>query len=489
VTSNGFDDAAAPRRSSSRASTASVIAVIAIATYLVVAWFPGAHAANAHTGDTDVLVTGAHHALHCIEHGTFTGCGHPSGSTHSLVGPYPLLQYLPASAFLAMGMSEPHAVEALARLNTLAFAAALAICVVALGRRQRALAAIAIVALLASSATFQGTAGFGEMLAATALLAMAAAVIRRRPWWIVITVALAMTTKETMLPFAVAICWVLGRDRALLPERRIRIPIIAGAAAGLLVNVAFNVFRFGSPRNRTYLDPLFRTPGVVRKLNFLAGGWLSPSAGVVWFWPVATAVIIAATVVATVHAARRESWRTWLPQLALFAVIMAFLLGLAFWLSPFGWIAYGPRLAVPIVPIVMLASLHTTGDELDRLMHRLLRPWWRWACVTVAIVVVGWAQFGAAFSHGAAVNRLVSGDGTCPSMIETPVQADAGLYFRCTQHVMWRLHPSVLRAALTAGGGWALVSRILLSSASVAMLAVARRDAGRGPDLQRAAPR
>ena len=66
-------------------------------------------------------------------------------------------------------------------------------------------------------------------------------------------------------------------------------------------------------------------------------------------------------------------------------------------------------------------------------------------------------------------------------MIDTPIQKDAGLYYRCTQHTMWRLQPSVLRSAATAGNGWGMVARVLLASATVALLLAARRSAGHEP--------
>ena len=59
-------------------------------------------------------------------------------------------------------------------------------------------------------------------------------------------------------------------------------------------------------------------------------------------------------------------------------------------------------------------------------------------------------------------------------MTDTPIQNDIDRYFSCTQHTMWRLHSLPIDEAATEGGGVALLGRLLLSAATIALLLHAR---------------
>jgi hypothetical protein len=69
-------------------------------------------------------------------------------------------------------------------------------------------------------------------------------------------------------------------------------------------------------------------------------------------------------------------------------------------------------------------------------------------------------------------------------------------YYHCAQLVMWRVHPIVVMAAATDGGGDALAARLMLSVASVLLVTdlvgrVRRHpsdQAGRRPGLEADVP-
>jgi hypothetical protein len=59
---------------------------------------------------------------------------------------------------------------------------------------------------------------------------------------------------------------------------------LAFVVSGAVV-IGFNFLRFGSFRNELYLNPIFLVPDLGTQLRNAAGLWLSPSGGLLTFWP------------------------------------------------------------------------------------------------------------------------------------------------------------------------------------------------------------
>ena len=453
-----------------------------VVVYLVLVLVTALPRGNAHTGDTDTLVAGTRAALHCIGDGVFRGCGHPSGGRGTAVGPYGLLQYLPAAGLIGIGLSNSAAVRGLAGVNFIAFAGCLVLALVAARRlRPPNWGPLLVVALLASSLTYQSTAGFGEGLGAFVTLAAVVAALYRRPVLIAVTVALAATGRETVAPFVLVLALVAGRrdEDGLLPPASVLIPTVAGAAAGVIANFAFNVFRYGTYRNLEYLDPIFRAPGQGRKLRFLLGIWFSPANGVAWYWPVATALLIAgaiATALALIRSPR--DWRAWLPGAVALAALGGFGVGLAAWYTPVGWIAYGPRLMVPLLPAALVVLLYETGLRLARWLARGVVVA---AAIVAFVIVAGWPEFGAPWSYKPAIESALiapSPQHGCPRLTEVVITNGPARYYPCAERVMWRTRPSVIWTAATAtrGGIAALAARVIAAAACATLLVLARRS-------------
>lgn len=446
-----------------------------------------AHRGSGHldTGDSNNLVAGARTALHCLRDGVFTECAVVGAGPRSLVFPYPLLQYLPAAGFVAAGAADPTVVRWLGVVSWFAFAATLVIVVWTL-RRHPLAAALGVAALLGSSATYHATSAFGEMLAASAVVAAVAAATTRRTVLIAVLFFVAALSKETMGPFLVVLGLVAGRqpgDR-WVPRRAVTLAVVGGALAGMVASALFNVFRFGSLRNVAYLDPEFRTRGLDRIVTFFVAQWVSPSSGIPEYWPVATAIVLVGAGVSLARwwSARSQHRSVDRDDVRIVAVAVAtvgFTAGLALWYSPFGWIAYGPRLAVPLLPAAALTVLHLAGPRLDR---------WARRCgpvaiglLVVAVVAVSFPQYGAPWRWWPGIQALIAPDASCPSLLEFGTDVEAG--DRCFRRLMFRARPSVL-AAVLRGGGWQLWTARATAAASVALLVVGARSlaqAGGGP--------
>jgi hypothetical protein len=461
-----------------------------LVAFVLLLWFNAAPLGNIHTGDTDNLVLGARAASECVHLGQWTGCGHTPGQRWTAVFPYPLLQYLPATVLVHFKWSNSAITGALARINIIAFAACLVLLAMAARRfGRRGLLGPLLAVGLASSAVYQATAGFGEMLAATVILAATVAVLYRRPVLTVLLMALAVTSKETLAPFLLLLALLGGRDETdrWLPPKRVLIPVCVGLVLGQFATIAFNIFRFGTWQNVFYLDPQFRTPGLRRQAEFLLGLWTSPTSGLAVFWPVATIVFVGAAVVAVRRLVTRpKDLRSWLPTTLAVAIPVAFTAGLALWFAPFGWIAYGPRLAVPIAPSGAVIALWTMRTEHQPILRRLLggRPVAA-VVLTLGVIVAGWPQFGAAWSSWSAVSRLIRADNRCPNLTEISLQQNARVHYDCTSHAMWRTDSLPVAKAATAGGGWAIAARIIAALACATAFAHSRRELRAASDPRR----
>ena len=436
-----------------------LVAAVLLLTYVELLWIDAFPVGHHHTGDTNNLVAGARSALDCIDQGVWRNCGHDSGSPHTGVFHYPLLQYLPASLAILLGASDAAALGFLARLNVLAFGGCLTLIWLALRQRPR-LAALGVVAVLASAATYQSTSAFGEMFAAFVILGAVVSIRARRTLLIVALTALACMAKETVPPFLVVLGLLVGRDeKRLLPSRRLLSAMFAGITLGVLCNFGFNQFRFGTFSNLLLTQPMFRTPGWRLRFEILAGEWFSTVGGLVWFWPIATLVLASC---ATIGLKRLlltpRQPLDWIPPIAVTTIGLGYTFGLANWFAPFGWTAYGHRLAVPLLPALLVTALVIAEADLDSALARLGARRFVAGVLLTGAVIISLPQLMAPWTWRAAMGEMGAADADC----SVPVYIDRtpDLYYHCLTDTMWAEDLSVLIAA-AKGDGASTTARVL----------------------------
>ena len=455
-----------------RVRWAVAITAVLVLAYIELLWinaFPWGHL---HTGDTNHLVKGARTALDCIGDGVWIGCGNVDGNPNSGVFHYSMLQYIPAALFLALGASEAATLELLARISVVAFAGCFLLMWYAL-RQQPRLAALGCLALLGSAATYHATSSFSEMLAGALFLAAIVAAGTRRPILILLVFWAATLGKETFPPFLLMFGVLAGRDDedGLLPPFRILLPIIGGVGLGVASFTAFNYFRFTSPWNLTSIQPEFRTPTWGLRFEFLAGQWFSPAAGIVWFWPIAAVLLFAALVITCRRlASGHRLLLTWLPLTALVVGLVGFTAGLSMWFAPFGWIAYGPRLAAPVLPAALLLAIKLAGPEFSRLVtaagRNLVVVLAIWLATTVAI----WPQLGNPWVWRTGVGSLMTPFADCDDSVSI---YEGDRYYNCVTTTMWRTSPWVVGDVARSRDNGATRGRLVGSLAATALLTIA----------------
>ena len=184
---------------------ACLAGVVGTVLYLAITGSPG-------HGDSRVLVRGAEGIADCLRHGRLTHCdqyvvhGH-AGDHTVLVGPFPLLQYVPAVALQLLGASRDSTLRALTVLNGVSLIAILLVAFATLKRlAPRMWIPLATAAIIASPLLWYGRVGLGEELSAAVILgAVAAVLLRAKLRIILLFVVLACIAKETNPPFVLAL--------------------------------------------------------------------------------------------------------------------------------------------------------------------------------------------------------------------------------------------------------------------------------------------
>lgn len=454
------------------------LAIVLIAVFLgalALSALPG----TGRGGDSARLVQGTRAALDCIGDGSLLRCGYPTppGRPITEVFAFPLLQYLPSAALIIAGFDDDGVLWGLVVVSLMAFVATLAMVDRAGRRLPSGLGPLLVAVTFLSPLIIYAILPFGEMLATSLVLAAVVAAIHRRPWATAVLVGAACLGKETLFPFVIVLTLAAGRDAhdGWLPPRRLTTAVLGGALCAVLASVAFNLFRFGSPRNLVYLRPELRTDGLDNTANFLAAVWVAPAGGIAWFWPAAV-IALAATGAAGVSLAirGRGGWAAAAGPLAVVLTFVAFTVGLATWFSPLGWIAWGPRLALPIVPGALVAGAWAGRGPLGRWADTVLRPLPAALLIAVGLAVVGWPHAGVGWTQEQAVAATLGATPGCPAVTELHVQSRPDQYFRCLRRAMWRIDPNPLATASTGGGLGANIARGAGAAAAIALVLSAR---------------
>jgi hypothetical protein len=430
-------------------------------------------------GDTPWLVDGTDQIVRCLAAGELVKCGYTgvlsaTGQT-TTIGPYPLLQYIPDLIARSLGATHNSRYAVLALLSTAAVATTVAVaaCVfLKLGRGVWFWGFLAVV--LSGPVLVYANTTWGEMLATGLLVFLvAAAVVPVSPALFGLTAFAASLTKETSYPFVAA----FGLLGLVLARRRtghsIRSHLLAGAG-GIVVAIAcaiaFNILRFGAVQNTNYLREEFTAP-VARMPEIALGLYVAPNGGILIFWTSAALLLIALLTLPLLtrpHSVDERFDRKVAVGLA--GVVAALTVVLASWYSPFGWIAWGPRLSLPwVLPIVLLA-LVAFGDAFGVTARRLLAAPWRFLLVLLALLAVTLPQVGYLWRPETkdeffALNRA---NPDCSA----PVGSSG--YYACLHETMWSRRPIVNDALRGLGEPGGAVTAVIVGAALLGSLALLR---------------
>jgi hypothetical protein len=422
-------------------------------------------------GDTQAVVEGAEGVRRCLAEGRLSGCTEAQK--------WPLLQTVPSVVLRALGVGAEETALALCYLNLVAFAAMLAATWRTLAVRSGAVGLAGVLVVASGPWIAYAHRSFGEVLAAALTLGLAAAWLGRMRGAVVGVLAFfTALSKETSFPFlgllgltCVAALRAPGESWGAVPraERGRLVGAGVGLVAALGLSVAFNLFRFGLPYNVTYLREAQWAPAPAMQAELFAALWVSPNAGLLFFWPLGVVTLGALAV----RARREGGWALAGVGLLLLGVTVL----LARWWAPFGWWAWGSRLVLPWLPAALLVALWACAKSAERLARAVVATPARTVLLAVLMVAVAAPHVVAAFRPHELNAATFVNRGVCP--VPDPPE-NYELYYRCIRAQTWE-HPSPLGTALGMLGqprprNAAVVYAVLLCLGVVALQRAAQRS-------------
>ncbi len=311
--------------------------------------------------DTFYMVTQLREAVACAQNGSWNNC--------PKAGHFPLIQMVIGFPFFALGLSDAWIVRALSILNGTAFVATLYFIRNHFKSRPVHFHWI-LLSIILSPYIYYSRSSFAEIFAACLHVCLILALLQNRSPWLIGGLALFCgLTKDTIHVFTMGV--------GLLACRKVfsrqAFGLLGGCTLGFLILIAFQYFRFGMPYNAYNLRPLFMTPDH-SVLTFFLGQWFTPNIGILFIWPLFTLSL------GVVLWKKMLDDRRGLPHLgSLLILLLALTFGLAHWWAPFGSIAWGPRLTIPLLfPVfILLVEFHGTAflqgwQSLPRMLRILL---------------------------------------------------------------------------------------------------------------------
>jgi hypothetical protein len=399
-------------------------------------------------GDTSLMVRGASAALTCMQQGKWLDC---PGVWH-----WPLLQYIPTLLLKAAHLDDVLIMRWLAVLNLVAFALLVRLCWRGLGKYSKGLALVFVGVLFSGPMLWYARGSFGETLAAFLYLALIVRCHERAPSWEIFAwTLLACISKETAFPFVLLSAFLANAlapqdsERSFAQRLRWR-PLLLGVLVAMALNSGFNLFRFGSPLNTYLLNPRLQVPTFGIQLDHIAAIWFSPNSGVLFFWPTAFFLFAAGAALA-IRGAWKQSAR-WGPRLkhllplgVVFAILFGITFGFSKWFSPFGWVAWGPRLELPWLAAAAYLVLIAYREPMSELLGRLFATKWRAAICCILWMAVSLPQLAILFRPEMfdaifALDRQFSH--------HSDIWRDTTYYYAHLHHVYWRATDGLLLAFL-----------------------------------------
>jgi hypothetical protein len=339
-----------------------------VAIYLV------AVARPSFSGDTLMLIQTAPNILTCLHQGVFSSC---PGVWH-----FPLSQFIPSVSLAALGFSEARILMALTFLNRAAFIASV-ILFYAAGKRWAGKPAGVLLAavLLSGYGLVYATSSFNEAAAFFLIALFVYACLSRWNWMLILSINIAAgITKEIAPPFLMAmglLAVISNWDRKRMQEQtKFAFILVLGFAASLVVNSAFNFFRYSSFQNVQLLAKAYTVPNISIWTDYFFMLLFSPNGGLLWAWPT-WCILCFILIYQAIRIYRKQDWRTSgreiLPIIGFLLLLLILNVGLAKWWSPFGWVSWGPRLTLPYLGGLLLLLSSSNRSVLLAISQQLFR--------------------------------------------------------------------------------------------------------------------
>ena len=388
-----------------------------------------------------------------------------------------LTQHLPAIFLTWRGLGDDAVVFILTLINFMAFGWLLVRGIRFFGRGSRSMW-LFLLTFAVGPVYAYSVYSFSEGLTLVFLVALVIELATRQRFIVLLLLAFVSASSRetaflTIAPLALAVVISDGGSwRKWLLRLR---PILIGTACGVAAVFWFNFWKFGTLANPHYTDPIRRVPGLTLKAKNAAAIWISPSGGVLPVWVIGGALALFVPAMALVGF-RRNRGKS-IAAVCLIVGLVAQTGLLASWYAPFGWVAWGPRLILPVVGATAFIAVFLFNEQIERVMSFFK---WRIGATGLGLSVLILSvlpNLGFILDRTAIANWFTPpGPLLIPGCVEPAnVELNRQNYFDCAlDFAPWQLGRTLWDVGLhQVGRGWATICGLFVLSMA-AGLATAR---------------
>jgi hypothetical protein len=274
---------------------------------------------------------------------------------------------------------------------------------------------------------------FNESTSSLLLLLFLILNLETKPSWskIIIISTIAGMSKEIIWPILLLI-FIVAQLVSETSTKYLRnlIPTIIGIIISTLCNSLFNLYRFGTITNSVLLDPTLMVNNFYNYLSFFFGLIFSSSGGLLYFWPSLSGLIIFSLYLSS------NNKRLFILNILTLSILIIQNAGLSKWFSPFGWVAWGPRLTFPILPSILLLFLFINHQKISSTIQHVLTHKTFSIILFLFLLITGTSHYAMLLFPQQSLNQLFAPNPNFP--VPAIIQQDSAYYYRSVDDLIWR---------------------------------------------------
>jgi hypothetical protein len=244
----------------------------------------------------------------------------------------------------------------------------------------------------------------------------------------------SMKDQALLYVFPLALSVLLARDKTIHPAKnKYHVTLlILGCAIGTILTLVLNFWRYGTLKNVVHSNALlfiFELKPIV--LNALAV-FFSPSGGLLLFSPLMVGSWVLLTLL--IFGKHRTSPTVKFSFGLVFSALFIQIATLSVWYSPFGWVAWGDRLILPVVVGVTVSLGLVVASQSNPTKLALYRP--KVYLLSGLLLGFGYLTWLSLVGFVSDANNLLTTFFSKPCMVPiTPENIEQ--FNKCNQEAMW----------------------------------------------------
>lgn len=390
-------------------------------------------------GDTKVLVDSSYQIIKCLKNNEFTHC---PNLTH-----FPLLQHLISLIVSPVSKNPTNNAKLLSFINLFSFSLSCVLLFrILLKKTSINIAILGLLIFLTGFNLYYAYSSFNELTTSTLILIALITNLKTKTNWpkIIFFSIMAGISKEVAWPIIILLNTTAQLTKKLSIKKFFRsiTPTILGIVFSIIINSLFNLYRYGTITNPILMNPLFMVKNNRNSTSFFLGLFFSSSGGLLFFWPSLSALIIF-SISTIIH-----QWKQNYLNLLVVLVLIIQNIGLAQWFAPFGWIAWGPRLTLPLLPSCLLLLLIINQKKINTIIQKIFSKKILTIGFFLFFAITGISNYATLIFPQESLNQLFAPSPKFPT--PAVIQQNQAYYYQSINELIWRKNPILYKNVIDA---------------------------------------